>query len=612
VLVVTLTAACRDGQLAGLGASCGPTRPCRTGYSCVQSTCQPALAPEGVDAALPADQAARDQAAAPADADSDGPARDAPIVLRMCNPACGPGSGCATTTGTCERAPTEAPLPLRPWNGETTGSPRVEASLRPRFQWRAVLEASSYQLQVDDSCELGSFAKCDFPSPELDARTESNPFRLGKSLPVATSVPVGRRYFWRVRACNAGGCSPWSVVRYLDVGRQAKDFDGDGYADALMMGGEGWRILRGGPTLSRLPDLLVDPQRANGFVSVAAAGDVNGDGFGDIVAGLRTGEGLDFVRLYLGGAPPHLTADQNFHLGTFDEPGAFGTAVTGGGDFDGDGFADIFVGVPAREQTPPRVFLYRGGPTVDAGPKALYRLGFAAGDTTGISLSLAPDLNGDGFPDLIAGTSTGTEIYFGGPSLDPTVDLRPGYRGQVVSGVGDVNGDGFGDFVLVDGTPRLFEGAPALVDPRPRFNLDHDGAAVAGGDIDGDGYSDVVVGVLNDSAFVYWGGAAMKREAGAILGGHITMDGFGSAVAVVGDMNDDGYGEVIVGAPDDSSISFASGRVYVYYGGVPFDGRADRMIDGLGGEDAFGWRLALGGWRRRVGWRWGGLRRATQ
>src|SRR4051812_46614164 len=59
------------------------------------------------------------------------------------------------------------PAPLRPWNGEMTGSAHALRALRPRFQWKTVDAALTYDLQVDDSCPAAAFAVCPFTSPEI-------------------------------------------------------------------------------------------------------------------------------------------------------------------------------------------------------------------------------------------------------------------------------------------------------------------------------------------------------------------------------------------------------------------------------------------------------------
>src|SRR4051812_7475310 len=192
------------------------------------------------------------------------------------------------------------PAALRPWNGETTGSVHAAAALRPRFQWSAVPGATGYELQVDDSCPATGFAGCAFPSPELYARdlaATATTFTPGSNLPVSTAQPVGRRYFWRVRACHDAGCSPWSPVRYVDVGRMAQDLNGDGFAD-LVVGadpgppGSGRFYLYWGKsgTLSAAPDLMMTMgEMADGFgYALDAAGDVNADGYGDLIVSAYT------------------------------------------------------------------------------------------------------------------------------------------------------------------------------------------------------------------------------------------------------------------------------------------------------------------------------------
>jgi hypothetical protein len=194
----------------------------------------------------------------------------------------------------------EAPALLAPANGALTGTFRASSrgTLRPTFRWLPGC-AETYELEVDDSCPA-SFGGCTFPSPELSMRDlVGTSARPPSDLPVSTSAPVGRRYYWRLRACAAGACGPWSAVRYLDVGREESDVNGDGYAD-LVVGAlqqdagalnEGNAfVYLGGPTgVPTTPSTTLDnpANQASGLFgqSVASAGDVNGDGYADLVVG---------------------------------------------------------------------------------------------------------------------------------------------------------------------------------------------------------------------------------------------------------------------------------------------------------------------------------------
>jgi hypothetical protein len=135
-----------------------------------------------------------------------------------------------------------APAPLRPPNGARTGSFRAPASfgtLRPLFRWRPPPDdgcgAPTYEIQVDDSCVTPGFEACVFTYPEAAADgIGATEWRPPVDLAVSAVQPVGTRYYWRVRACRGAWCSPWSRVRYVDVGRSPGDVNGDGFADVVV------------------------------------------------------------------------------------------------------------------------------------------------------------------------------------------------------------------------------------------------------------------------------------------------------------------------------------------------------------------------------------------
>jgi len=198
-------------------------------------------------------------------------------------------------------ANTDAPTPctsvprlLGPDNGAQTGSIHAarDATLRPVFRWEPTPDCEGYQLQVDDSCPTDA-SSCTFASPEIDqVGLSSTSFRSASPLAVSRTAPVGRRYHWRVRACNGGSCGAWSATRYLEVGRAPSDFNADGYAD-LVVGARSQDVgaidegavfvyfgsptgLPSSPAFS--PDSPDHPVGGGFGLSVAVAADLDGGG----------------------------------------------------------------------------------------------------------------------------------------------------------------------------------------------------------------------------------------------------------------------------------------------------------------------------------------------
>ncbi len=381
---------------------------------------------------------------------------------------------------------------------------------------------------------------------------------------------------------------------------------------------------------------------------VAAAGDVNGDGWLDFVAGApRAGVGAPLtgrVLVWFGGP----TADAQPDLVLIGEAGGdrFGQAVAGVGDLDGDGFDDIAVGAPYADGGGPadddrgRVYVFRGGnPAGVAPPDSLADIvltGEAPGDQFGWSLAGSDDLDGDGGADLLVGAPAadgaggldhGRDYLFrGGVALDATPDLTVtgtlagGMLGWSVCGLADFDGDGSRDFAagaLLASRVALFRGGAALDAGPDQTILGEDGgdrfgyAIADAGDMNGDGRSDLVVGaLLNDAGapnagrvYVFHGAtiSSPTLEAGAadrVYTGTTSDEWLGRAVAGAGDLDRDGLADVIMGAPGEDVGAATPGAVYVFLGSRPTGelptGAADLAITGTEAGDRFGHSVAAG------------------
>jgi hypothetical protein len=314
----------------------------------------------------------------------------------------------------------------------------------------------------------------------------------------------------------------------------------------------------------------------------------------------------------------------------------FGRSVSSAGDVNGDGYKDIIVGAPnndAAGSNAGRAYIYFGGQTTDITPDIIFN-GEAASDNFGFSVSCAGDVNGDGYSDVIVGapgndrnvTNSGTAyIYFGGQIMNNNVDViltgagADDSFGFSVAGAGDVNSDGYSDVIvgayLNDGVASnagrayIYYGGIVMNSDRDiTFNgqavNDQFGYSVSSaGDVNGDGFSDVIVGAyLNDGggtnsgrAYIYYGGSSMDATADVVMTGAAASDVLGTSVSSAGDVNDDGYSDVIVSAPGNDAALSNAGRVYIYLGGSAMNNNADVLLDGKAIDDQFGNSVASAG-----------------
>ncbi|MCU0230737.1 MAG: FG-GAP-like repeat-containing protein [Acidobacteria bacterium] len=440
------------------------------------------------------------------------------------------------------------------------------------------------------------------------------------------------------------------------------DVNGDGYDDVIIgapaaneLGGMDFgRLYVHLGSASGLPlissQVLSGPlQFARFGATVAWAGDVNNDGYSDVLASATLGFGLGDDRartyLYLGSAAGLQATPAWEHVSAESTPDVSRpVALAGGADFNGDGYDDVALGFDWNDGSDGLVLVFHGNAGgLAASPAAAFTAPGERHQQFGHSLAVAGDVNCDGYPDLIVGAPTAegpsgavlagkAYLHLGSASgiatsaaWEASADLRQGYLGTVVATAGDVNGDGCGDVVVA--SPRYGEdaaevglalvffggseglgpnGTPANADWQKSGVVDsgYGGAAATAGDVNGDGYSDIVIGAPDSvsysaavgRAFVYHGGPdGLSTTPGDALSTVDTGAQLGASVATAGDVNADGFSDLVVGAPEFDAGAGPAGAAFLFLGGPRgIEVTVDWSATG-GPGDGFGWSVAGAG-----------------
>jgi FG-GAP repeat/FG-GAP-like repeat len=317
--------------------------------------------------------------------------------------------------------------------------------------------------------------------------------------------------------------------------------------------------------------------------TVDGAGDVNGDGFHDWIVGPGPSSTGNYARVY-SGADGNVLHEWSAH----SVQDLFGTAVAGAGDIDGDGFDDVIVGARSDAALQPGTGYARvySGAT---GAQTHTLGGCATASGFGISVDGAGDIDADGVLDLVVlssqgvpGCPSGAWVHSGATGLPfysfaASVPLTVGPHG--VSAAGDVNADGYDDIVVGSAGPSTCTGSnpgSALVYLGSNGALGSDLVGDPGctwfgwsvsevGDVDNDGFDDVLVGAIGGK----YADVRSVRYADTIY--RVRGDGteFGWACAGLGDLNLDGRLEFAVGERFGTLTVFTEcGGGSSHYGGA--------------------------------------------
>ncbi|MEZ6018034.1 MAG: FG-GAP-like repeat-containing protein [Planctomycetota bacterium] len=384
------------------------------------------------------------------------------------------------------------------------------------------------------------------------------------------------------------------------------DFDGDGCPD-IACGMRNWDGTAGSTTLFNVGRVVVRSGRTGGVIrdhrgteaedqlgySITSISDLDNDGVGELVVGEPTAAGRGTVRVYSGASGAELLTIDGTPLGPNGFDG-FGRWVAGAGDLNGDGLEDILVCAPLQRGATGEVYVYSGA--TGGLLRTMLNPNLGSGDLFGISAASLGDLTGDGWPEFIIGEmqqpvfingARGVAHVYDGADMTyphtilstlqgalPTVTTN---FGRAVARLADLNGDGRSELAVgASGPPGVvtvytYDGqgfVPYFSQPVVGVAEHSFGTSVcAVGDWDGDSVPDFAVGAPNDSApnappgFVR---VCSGVDGGTLfeLTGDELGDRFGFSLAG-GDVNGDGFPDLVIGARLSSAGGTNAGKVKV-------------------------------------------------
>lgn len=485
-----------------------------------------------------------------------------------------PGNGCeadlstTTTCGSCQLSCDPDKLVCDSTGGATIGcvNPKPPRPIAPGSLTTSTSAQPTFRWEMPSNIP---FVTLDLCADRACTTPIAAPIRVEESsYTMTTALPVGP-VFWRVRSLDSTAAgATWELrIGHHDAPISTTwgnhlDMNEDGYSDfgacpdpglsfpALIAVYAGGAAGIGTTALASMPN----PIQLGAPTALAPAGDVDGDGYADLFDAAATTNGQGAANIVYGG-PSGFDTSRTTDLFPPDGPGSdFGAAGRGVGDVDGDGYGDVLIGAPGAVMTAGRAYLYLGGPTgLSISPAATFAPSPKPAGVTermGDAVAAAGDVNGDGFADfaVLANIEKVIRIYLGGrapisETAAATISL-PTIDNPVLASAGDVNGDGYGDLAVgIDDTVAVYLGGPAGLDTHSPISFQPSGVAyadhLAAGDFNGDGYTDVAIGFGDGGdgkVFVAYGSSTGI----ALVDAPMTP---GDQI-VVGDLDGDGYDDL--------------------------------------------------------------------
>lgn len=373
------------------------------------------------------------------------------------------------------------------------------------------------------------------------------------------------------------------------VGANLGDINGDGVNDIITSAP--WFSVDGTTfegkiyVFSGADGSLLNSATGSGFellgYSTTSAGDVDGDGTPDYIAGGVAGSHA----IVFSGATHSVLLDL---YGTGSD--GFGASVAGAGDVNLDGYGDLIIGATSDDSSTGKVYLLSGAD----GSEIWSHAGGGPGQRLGSAVGLVGDVNGDGIPDQVAGSDGIGDPNFGGAAYvysgvdgsilhtltpeDPSLALRYGLF--FASGAGDMDGDGVPDIYIGDfaenagnGGTYVYSGANGrLLHHFKGFTGEGIGPGRGVDDIDGDGHSDLIIGAYTYSrrdaaaagrVYAISGGTGKTID---VMTGTIPGDWFGGDALAVGDVNGDGLTDYMITAYGLTAFGLDVGHAYIVAG----------------------------------------------
>lgn len=470
---------------------------------------------------------------------------------------------------------------------------------RPTLRWRRSATTAQVLVQV---CADRACARVE------DSRTVS-----ADSIEWPVPLSAGT-HFWRAFGRNDTRSSEApSATWQFHVPRVATtrtnawgtftDFNGDGLGDAAIGSPEA-RARAGvvqvhhgsSDSIAAAPTVTVLGASGRFGFAVISAGDVNGDGYGDLAISApndNADTGSVFVLFGSASGVDPMAARTNI---SGRSPGdSFGQSIAAAGDVDGDGYGDLIIGAPSANSAQGRAWVYFGSSGGLSGGGVELVGEREPASQFGHAVTGACDLDRDGVTDLVVGSPVGragsgvAHFYRGGSrAITARTAIEPvapsDVFGFALTRAGDVDGDGFCDLLIGAPNSNALRGAAHVYSSRADWSVAAPTASLAGPaqseafgyamaegrDLDGDGLDDVAIGAPGNAAsswlYVFRGSMSATLDAAPWSAATLTAEQYRFSRAIGGraDFNGDGLFDLIVSEPEWGTLS---GRVAILHGG---------------------------------------------